>query len=220
MTLHWWQAGALQVISSLGESDDKLNNIISWNRWCCLTTGQGRTKGTRSKIEPQCNYYTINRTLTDPLLNVGSGRITQIPVAGWIGRWWRALQMSCAFMIWRVIQRYVPLCRGSEPKQLRVTFGVFSWRCHAEGFKNEQAITASECCSGTLRHAWLVTDQHMLKLQQRYWPRFNKRLISWRPFVFACLQLTSLWLACSKGLSRRCTPFFCAVFVGRGLWVL
>lgn len=26
MTLGWWQAGALQVITRLGDADDKLNN--------------------------------------------------------------------------------------------------------------------------------------------------------------------------------------------------
>ncbi len=103
--------------------------------------GNNRARG---EMEPQRDYYTTERALAASSLNSERRAIIQRCADEWIGRWWQATQMSCAFMTWGVGLRYVTLWGGSGPKQRAVTRELFGWCPRARRFRFY--ILEDRCC--------------------------------------------------------------------------
>lgn len=124
MTLLRWQ-GALQVITQLGDADGKLNIIICWIRWCCLTTGRGRITKQTGRAAVKLLY---NEPHTGSFFIKWSKKSHHSPSCCWV-EWTLVTSSSnepCAFMTRGVILRYLMHCGGSSPKQLTVTCAVLA----------------------------------------------------------------------------------------------
>lgn len=130
-----------------------------------------KNNGERSRIEPQCNYYTMNRTRVDSLLNEARRAITQLPGVGWSGHWWQAPQMSCAFCDWRGNSEP---CEASRRIKTKTAYGY-----HAEGFRRSEWL-GFPGCSRTLHGTGyrLTKAASTYKLGLGYeWTKIQRRTI-------------------------------------------